>query len=223
MLQVSKSIREEFLSVLGSEGAFKMGHADKLQREDVPFVNDISNIQFLFDLSLSVDNRRLFAMKAEPVSFFTGTTVIRNTCVIELFLCTPKSLLLLKSPLMSAISQLMGFKTVQLILSTDADDWLKHKTSQGVRGTFRNLETCPGFDTVVLQISSALEQTLGSFTTGQSLDGPKQWTQYVTFHPQGSPLKQAERMEADAGAQMDEKSLALSTSEWTLSVLEVQA
>lgn len=219
MLQESKPIREEFLSVLCSEVVFKIGYSDKLQRNDVPFVNDISNIQLFLDLYPEIENGGLSTMKAEPVSFFTGTTVIRNTCVIELSWCTPKILLLLKSPLMSAMSQLMGFKTVRLIFSTDADDWLKHNTPQGVRETFRNLETCPGFDTVVFRISSALEPTLGSFTTGENLDG----TQYVTFHPQSSPLKKAEGMEADAGFQMYKKSSALSTQNWTLSVRGAQA
>ncbi len=228
MLQVCKVIRKEFLSVLCSEGVFEIScHYNEIRSSDIPFVKDISNLCFVFNLgmisSTSVKKSRLSTMEEGPVSFFTGTSVLRNKCVVEITWCTPNSLLILGSPLMAAMAQLTGFKTVELVFLTDADSWLEFGTPWDVKESFRNLKTCPGFDTFVLRISKALERTLGPYTTGENLDKPQYWTQSVVFHPQGPPLKQVERTKAKGVTQMDEASSALFTSVWVLPCLDNEA
>lgn len=217
MLQVCKVIRKEFLTVLCSEGVFEMScHSNKIRRSDIPLVKDISNIYFvlnvMMDRSPSVTKSRL-----------TGTSVIRNKCVVEINWCTPKSLSILGSPLVDAMAQLTGFKTVELVFLTDADNWLQFGTPWDVKESFRNLKTCPGFDTVVLRISKALERSLGTYTTSGNLDKPQYWTQSAVLHRQGPPLKQVERIKADEVTQMDEASSALFTLPWILPCLDVEA
>ena len=95
---------------------------------------------------------------------------------------------------MDAMAQLTGFEVVKLAFCTDADSWLEFGTPWDVKEKFRNLKTCPGFDTVVLRISRALEPSLGAYTTGGRSDRLQYWTQQVTFHPQGFSLKHVERV-----------------------------
>lgn len=233
ILQVCKTICEEFLPVLCSEGEFEINQSSfsyKTQRSDVPFVNEISNIKIVLSLTQgaihytdgSPNSWGSLWSSAGPVSFFTGTSVMRNTCVVKLSECTPLTLLLLKSSLMLAISQLTGFKTVRLILSTGPDYWLKGDTPEDVREIFRGLDTCPAFDTIVFRISHALGPALGSFTTGGRLNEPTRWTQYVTFHPQGHLPKKVKSLGAESDTRMDEVPLPLSTLTWTRSVLDVE-
>ena len=228
MLQVCKVIRKEFFSVLCSEGVFEIScHRDKVRRSDIPFMKDISNIYFVLnmwlDRSSSVQHSPLSTMEAGPVSFFTGTSITRKKCVIGIDWCTPKSLLILGSPLMDVMAQLTGFKTVKLVFFADSDSWLEFGTPWDVKESFRNLKTCPGFDTVVLRISKALERALGTYTTGEVSDRPQYWTQSVVFHPQGPPLQQVGRMKAEGVTKIDEASSALSTSMWILPCLDVKA
>ena len=208
MLSVCKAIREEFLTVLCSERFFELHHyslSDKIQHSDIPFLYMISNVIIGLDVYPMSDNTNKFEpsiTKPEPISFFNGTSVMRNVCLIELYRCMPGSLLsLLKSPLMHAMSELTGFKTVRLTFSTYKLDWLEYddglseKARQHIRETFYSLETCPGFDDFVLRTSNALEPTLGYFavTRVSWIDESGLWGQRVTFHPRGHPTKRLDR------------------------------
>ncbi len=235
MLKVSKAIREEFLTVLYTKGVFvihRYWYVLKIRRTDIPFFNDISNIQISLDLSdilfeiHPVDEEEFHmneiqhrsAIKGRPVSYFTGTSIMRNTCTISLNECSPEMLLpLLKSREFYAMSQLTGFKNVQLRFSADANDWLKLKTPQPVREEFHKLGTCPGFETMVLRTSSALERTLGSFTVtrGRWTDDSETWDQHVTFHPQDRPIKDVDSVGANSRLEIEEMTSALPFLTWT--------
>lgn len=225
MLRVCKAIHEEFLAFMLSNIFFVMNHllfSLETQRSDIPFLNDISKVRFVLDLYYMSDDfkscmeddpspsdeQELFsAMKAEPVSFFTGTSVMRKVCVIELCDCRPTSILTLLSwPLMHAMRQLTGFKTVELIFFTDADHWLDEETPQHIRQTFYSRGTCPGFDTMVLRIISALEPSLGSFA-GRRLDKTRPWTQRVTFHPQDRLTGEVVELGAKSSTEMEKEIL----------------
>lgn len=112
---------------------------------------------------------------------------------------------------------------MELVFLTDADSWLEFGTPWDIKESFRNLKTCPGFDTFVLRISKALERTLGTYTTGGNSDKPQYWTQSVVFHPQSPPLKQVKRVKLEEVTQMDEASSALSASVWVLPCLDIEA
>ena len=204
MLSTCKTIREEFLTVLCSERFFLLNHyslSNKIQHSDIPFLYMISNVIIGLDVYPMSDHTDKFEpsiTKPEPISFFNGTSVMRNVCLIELYGCMPRSLLsLLKSPLMHAMSELTGFKTVRLTFTTykaiwlEYDDGLSEEARQHVRETFYSLETCPGFDDFVLRTSNALEPTLGYFavTRVSWIDRSGMWGQRVTFHPRGHPTK----------------------------------
>ena len=146
---------------------------------------------------------------------------MRNKYTITLHGCSPEVtfslLLLLDSQEFHAILQLTGFKNVQLRFRTDADDWLKPETPPHIRQEFHKLGTCPGFETMVLQTSSVLEQALGSFTVtlGRS-DSSKDWVQHVTFHPQGCPIKTVDNLEASSSTEIEKMTLADPFPSWTL-------
>lgn len=233
MLRVCRAIREEFFGSLFSNRFFEIKHhvfSLETQRSHIPFLNDISKVRFVLDLyymsddfksylqavpSPSDERELLSAIKAEPVSFFTGTSVMRKECVIELCNCRPTSLLtLLSSPLMHAMCQLTGFTTVQLDFSTYANRWLKDDTPQHIRKTFCRLGTCPGFDNMVLRVISTLEPSLGSFA-GSRLDKSRPWNQRVTFHPRDHPTGKVEELGAKSSTEMEEEILEVSTNDWT--------
>lgn len=203
MLQVSRTIREEFRTILCSRGKFEIDYSCSnvvITRKDIPFLNDISNILLNLDTYLlsddyhslwetsdgSWDEQILSATKAEPISYFSGTSIKRNTCIITLDRCEPTGLTpLLSSPALHAMSQLTGFKTVQLKFCTHANNWLKQNTPQHIREAFHESGTCPGFDDLVLQTSCALEPSLGPFsiTRGRWMSPHAFWDQRVTFRP----------------------------------------
>lgn len=94
ILRVCKVIREEFLPVLYYEGAFEINQSSfspKTQRSDIPFVNEISNIKIVLSLVQGVvpyangspsDSWGGLWSRAGPVSYFTGTSVTRNACMV---------------------------------------------------------------------------------------------------------------------------------------------
>ncbi len=234
MLEVSKAVRKEFLTVLYSKGVFEMDQHSVLpytQRSDIPFFNDISNIQSSLDLAdilyeaellLESDSGELpnyLNMRGRPFSYFTGTSIMRNKYIITLHGCSFSLLLPLESQEFYAIFQLTGFKTVQLRFRTDADDWLKPETPPHIRQEFYKLGTCPGFETMVLQTSTALERTLGSFTVTRGYvkrsDLYRYWVQHVTFHPQGRPMKKMDSLEANSSTEIEEVTSAFDFLTWT--------
>lgn len=240
MVRVCKAIREEFLVFLFSRQFFELSHTlfshetqerqINYQSSDIPFLNDISRVRIVLDLYYMSDDFKfdlqqqgfsseeqefLSIIKAEPVSFFSGTSIMRKVCVIELFDSRPTSLLtLLSSPLMHAMCQLTGFTTVQVVLSTRADHWLKDNTLEPIRQMFLRLGTCPDFDIMVLRIISALEPSLGPFA-GSRVDKTTPWNQHVTFHPQEHPTKVVEELGVESSSKMEEEMLGFSITNWT--------
>lgn len=222
MLRVSKAIREEYRAVLFSKGIFAMSHpfhSHEIQRRDVPFIDDISNVKISLNLQplflkYAVDPQSVLALsekgylstvKVAPLSYLNGVSIKRNTCIIDIFGCRPATLLLLpSSSVMDTLSQLKGFMTVQLAFFGSVDNW---PNREELRYLGQVSDSCAGFDTLVLRISSALEPTLGPFTVTERIrasDEPKRWRKYVTFHPQGYLAGETDRLEAGSTARVEE-------------------
>ena len=104
MLQVSNAVREEFQSVLYSKGVFDIDYTSggiQIQRRDIPFVDDILNIKIFVVLHRDCkpqadgflsDEEEEPLIAPQSVSHFTGSSIMRNTCVIELELLGPTAL-----------------------------------------------------------------------------------------------------------------------------------
>ena len=236
--QVSKAVREELHAVLYSKDVFYVSHfpfSVKTQRSEIPFFDFISNISIkvkllrMSDISwygprgkLSPEDEEEFLMtiKAEPIMYFTGNSIMRNTCAIKFRHCGPKVLpTLLSSPAMAAISQLIGFNTVQLQFSASSYRWLKYETPECTRERIWKLGTCPGFDALVLRTSRALAPTLGSFSVehGQPLAFGKFsgiWYQDVTFHPRNQPIKKPDVLEVKSSTQAEDLTSTYPFLEW---------
>lgn len=235
MLQVSNAIREEFQAILYSKGVFDMGYGlcKQIQRSDIPFVNEILNVTITVILhamsNLCKSQLDGFwsdeeeaeppldpILEPEPVSHFTGTSIMRNACVIELNTRGPTALsALLSSPVVHAISQLIGFKTVRLVFFTMVDYWVETRTPVNIRESINNHGTCLGFDTLVLQVSSALEPALGSFTVTRGRDSNMRWCQDVTFHPQDHSTAKMNKLETVSSSRTEEMTSAYPFLEWT--------
>lgn len=146
-LRLSKVIREEFLANLFAEAVFCLSDSgfrrrgeggirtETWIRDELLYIDRIQNVSYSTRLLLHLyeyrwnkeigtadDQHRFdkFMMErsAEPVSFLTGTEVLRNNCLIHLSPITPKATLLLQSPFIDAVKRLTGFKTVMLILGS---------------------------------------------------------------------------------------------------------
>ena len=196
MLRVSTAIREELSMVLFSKGIFKVYESSWRRgtlRSEIPFVDHISNIVISLDLyallyafsksSPLSDNEEenISKTQVDAISYFGETSRKRNTCIIEFRLGgrrfgEEELRQLLSSPVMHALAGLTGFKTVQLTLFTRLYDWVEG--------------SCPETDPWVLDISRALESTLGSFTITheiRAIDAYRFLDQRVTFHPPFHP------------------------------------
>ncbi len=135
MSAVSKHIRQEFLIIVYAEAVLIFRDECLLsdyvwQRQNISFVDHIQNLELRTSLGdsycdycgrhRSVGDDNLPAKKAVPTLFFTGTRILRNTCVIQLEYCTPKEMaLLLRSPFFHAIKHLKNFKSVILQLVSE--------------------------------------------------------------------------------------------------------
>ncbi len=192
-MRVSKAVHAEFLLILCSKGLLKIDHfmlRQKKQLNHLPVAKDICNVSIFLDMKNPIpSNGGISVMRAEPVSFFTGTSKIRNSCVLHFWKCTPGTLLVLQSPLMHAISQLTAFEIVQLVFSP--------KENGSITGMKPPLH---GLDTLVREISRALEPTLGSFVWDTNRDGYPDYTHCSTFHPR----ERLDRLGARSGSQINE-------------------
>lgn len=220
MLTLSKTIREELLAVLHAEAVFSIRSARYFQnkawtRNDIPFIDHIQRVGLstavcaLSDehcnesmLDLREANEQLSKMRAEPTSFFAGTEVPRKTCVIEFILCTPKTMLILQSPLFDAIKHLTGFKTVTLKISSIREHWGPQDALIYIGEDTSFMDHAVGFAAIIDAIGSALEPSLGPNVISEAivLQGIG-WK--ITFHPRDYLSKQ-EKPEAGSGAQLEE-------------------
>ena len=241
MVRVCKAVRDEYHGFLFSRKFFELEHSlfsfwtqdrqIRYQRSDIPFLDDISMVRLVLDLYYMSDDFKLHlqeqgfsseeqvfmaTIRAEPVSFFNGASILRKVCIIELYDCRPTSLLpLLSSPLMHAMRQLTGFTTVQLVFSTHPNHWLEDKTPEHIRQMFYCLETCPGFDAMVVRIISALEPSLGSFARS-GLDKTRPWNQQVFSHLQDhSTTKEFKELGVESSTKMVEEKLGFIRN-WTI-------
>jgi len=215
LLRASKAIRQEALYTLCNSAFFSIRFNARpkdyyYRRNDIPFLDRISKIEFAFNLSIFSDadmldlyedreeENRKFALKsAGPLTLFTGTEVLRNTCIITLSSCTPKFPLLFKSPLLHAISRLAGFKTVKL------DFYFERFWFSGSPQSKTTYDYTP----LIVRISNALEPSLGPY----SIDMPVEKIAFahVTFHPQDYLT---ERSLVEESSNLDEEATpALST------------
>lgn len=146
-MTLSKVIREEFLAILFAEAECYLSDLDPLGcrepgsrpetwiRDELLYVDRIQNVFYSTSLFLHIneyrgnagigaaddqhrDDKSMLERSAEPISFLTGTEVLRNSCSIYLSPIIPKATLLLQSPFIGAVKGLTGFKTVMLHLFT---------------------------------------------------------------------------------------------------------
>ena len=181
--------------VLFSKAVFKI-HEASWQcgplRNEIPFVDHISNIVMslnIFELlkvssrssSLSDNGKeKIPNFGVDAISYFGETSRKRNTCIIEFRDCREwlggRYFPRLLSSAMHALAGLTGFKTVQLSFLTRVCNWVEG--------------TCPEVDPWVLDLSSALESTLGSFTITHEIRAYGAqwfWDYHVIFHPSIHP------------------------------------
>lgn len=224
IIQASKSIREEFRAVLFHQAVFAIDHyefGNNIQRP-IPFLKEISNVRIFFRSGPApspMGEQLLTSSKAVPISYFSGTSIMRNTCVLHHQKCCPIWPLPVQSPVVHAISQLTGFKTVHLLFSTRAGFWLIDETPEDIRTSFYGAGTCPEYDKFVLRTSRALEPTLGPFALKSRMwkdSRRERWYQCATFHPQGGPNNKVDTLLREYSTQGEGVTLPLSTLSWTI-------
>ena len=215
MSAVSKHIRQEFLVVVYAEAVFMIEECLSgryvLARHDIPFIDHIQNLELRIVLGTSCCwNCRIYETawddnlpkkKAVPTMLFTGTRILRNTCVIEVKSCTEKRLaLLLRSHFFYVIKQLKNFKSVTLQLVSENKRWVPiDVTDLGSKLDWG--DQAVAFRVVVDAISNALEPSLGpSVFSGTRSSLTNAW--YITFRPRDY-LTQKKSLEHQLGAQVE--------------------
>lgn len=142
-MRLSTAIRDEFLAIRCTDTVFDLsdwgsrgngeigGWTGTCERGELLYLDRIQHVLYRVRLSLETynwargghfgsaearrrDDERTRTRNAEPISFLTGTEVLRNSCLIPLSPFTPKLEYLLQSPFMNAVKGLIGFKTVTL-------------------------------------------------------------------------------------------------------------
>ena len=116
LLRTSKTIREECLAMLRSQGIFSFPnkYTYRTIRSDLLFLEHVSNIRL--EISLDYPDRKW--IEAGYLFFFTGPQLLRNTCVVAFTDCVPEYDAFSRSPLHHAITLLTHFKTLRLEFSS---------------------------------------------------------------------------------------------------------
>ena len=191
IMRVSKAVHAELLSILCSKGLLKIDHfvfSLKKQPSHLPVAKDVCNVSIFLDCAF-FSPRSLSSVSGGSVCFFTGTSKMRNSCVLHFRRCTPKARLIRQSPLIHAISQLTAFKTVQLVFTPKDPGWITRSRPQN-----------DDLETLVREISRALEPTLGSFVWYTNRDVYPDDTHCCTFHPR----EKLDRLGDRSGSQTNE-------------------
>jgi len=218
ILESSTPIRQEGLAMLYAQGYFRIYDYLTFQydRSDIPFVDHLSNIGLAFDVHIDDDawlvecrilpeefDDILCEKTAAPISFFTGTDTLRNSCVIRLTSCSPKLTLLLESPFFHAITQLTGFNSVTLAFHSDKGIWEPHVTNNDAR-----IQLFPDFATMIVAVSSTLELTLGAIHSADIRTSDLDPVQYtggleweVIFRPRDHLAMEYAGKESDSGTE----------------------
>ena len=161
ILHTSSQTRHEALSILFTHGIFDFSFSlwpNELGFEDLLWGERMMNVNFGFDeewhqpaYDLGNQNPEITFKPTEPLSFFAGNRIHRNTCNITIFACTREFVRLISSPLHHAIADLIGFKIVHL---TFRSMWSARRGPNGFDkdSDFRNM---------IIRFATALEPSLG--------------------------------------------------------------
>lgn len=114
-IQLSKAIRQEFLTILFSKTEFIFDYLSPARmtvwkREGSPFIDQILSVAFI------IYPRDRAERMAKSVEFFTGPEILRNKCYIGLYLIAPSEVLGTHSSVTTAIKGLIGFKIITVRL-----------------------------------------------------------------------------------------------------------
>lgn len=198
---LSTTIRREFLAILHADAVFNfwvpIGEVPKTwTRDDMPFCDQIKNVRWAISLWVMNDtycmshnmeydhlNRRILGLTA-GVSLFTGADIARKSCVVELQSCTPRSILILRSPFFDGIKLLTGFMTVKIKLSSQRKDWCPEDALTYGGGSRSFQDYAVGFRIFLDAVRTALEPSLGPDVVTEWNGGGRfdfRWN--LTFHP----------------------------------------
>lgn len=239
MLKFSKTIRQEFLAVLLAEAVFIIEDLGWYAcypwvRDDIPFINRIQNVQMdiLIDVESEEDydecdeefpmydeegrlvNGELSQKSVEPTSFFTGTDFPRKTCIINLDVCTPKTILMIQSPLFITLKQLTNFEIITLELSSPEELWSPEDALTYIGKDISCTNHAAGLGVLGDAMRSALEPSLGPniiSVVEETRKTPRCCR--ITFHPQDYLSQKKKNLEAGPDAQVEDRADAMAMFE----------
>lgn len=208
MLAVSKNVRQEFLALLHAEGEFviveepyaKEWFPRAWTRNDIPFIRQIQNVEFSTSIhewsrdfyiasgiTYSREDDTILKTDAVAISFFTGTEILRKTCVIKFVRpWAPRMIQILQSPFFETLKNLTGFATVVVHVLSYEVNWHAEEvlTYIGEDPLYKNCSV--GFRVVLDAMSMVLQPTLGPSTINfDKGNKPLEHEWKITFHPQG--------------------------------------
>lgn len=179
-------------------------HQPQNPNVDIDIINRVSKIEILYDVILYQDKDTGFDANMKmrsnddaralsgPLKSLQGATIARKSVIIGLkifdgpdrLLCLGREMMIsakmTKSPLLEALKQLTGFKTVTLTLYYETY----------FRGEADVKKRCVGFEPLFGVLGKALEPTLGNSSaisepTIENFYSGRLWSgrRYITFHP----------------------------------------
>ena len=207
MLAVSKTIRQEFLAIIHAEGEFIIWEEPFVKewfprawtRNDIPFIRQIQNVELFTSvhawsrdfyiangMDYSRENDTSLKTDAVAISFFTGTEILRKTCIIKFVRpWAPGMIQMLESPFFDVLKNLTGFATVVLQVLSYEGNWRAEEVLTYIGEDPLYTNCAVGFRVIVDAMSMVLQSTLGpsaiSFDKGNK---PLENEWKITFHPQ---------------------------------------
>ena len=132
------------------------------------------------------DDNTILKTNAVAISFFTGTEILRKTCVIKFVRpWAPRMIQILQSPFFEVLKSLTGFTTVVLRVLSNEVNWRAEEVMTHI-GEDPLYETCAvGFRVILDAMSIVLQPTLGpSAINLDKSNKPLENECKITFHPQ---------------------------------------
>ena len=218
VLRTSSLIRQEALEALTVWGKFEFRQdfwGPDVERQDIPFLENISNVRFEFDLNESMfldgnSNDMLWpfydtaVMPAGPLEAFTGGNIIRKSCVIKISNRTDRLPPVLIEPLKVTIARLTDFNSVTLDLRIFDEDNFYDVEGLGMTGYEGfSKDDKEAFHASTTSIAAQFESTLGPCVIGEVCDNESRYglRRDVVFHPQAFLAPRA--MEDESKPQAD--------------------
>lgn len=204
----STCTRQEAMQVLCSMRRFLVSsHFDLINAQitDMALVNYVKDVR-VGPIILTLEE------KLKAISLFSGTEVLRKVFVFYITCHKDASGEIIEPPLVEAVKQLTGFKTVTLDVTSEPSQ-MHDEPKDSSYDAWLDDDPDTRFNALIHALSQALEPALGPSIKNEFRSTFFEWTYYHTdliFHPQDHLSGKAQATKTHSDVQKDEVTPILS-------------